>query len=87
MDKESCMRSFEHAAELAGGYDALAVRLRVDVDQVIAWSFGRSKPDTTTYLFVLDYIIEETRNLSKTVMAYGVAEQAVAKARNSSRWH
>jgi hypothetical protein len=44
-------------------------------------------PDTTTYLFVLDYIIEETRKLSRSVMAYAIAEQAVSKARNASRWH
>lgn len=87
MDHESCMRSFEHAAELAGGYDALAVLLRLDVHQVISWSHGHGLPDTTTYLFVLDYIIEETRKLSRSVMAYAIAEQAVSKARNASRWH
>lgn len=81
------MRSVEHAAELAGGYDELASRLRIEVGEVIDWSTGRRTPDTTTYLYLLDYIMEETRKLSSMVMASGIAEQVVDKARKSSRWH
>lgn len=87
MEKDSCMRSVEYAAELAGGYDELAARLRIDVGMVLNWSTGRRSPDTTTYLFLLDFIMEETRKLSNIVMASGIAEQVVAKARKTSRWH
>ena len=79
------MRSVDHAAELAGGYDALAERLGVGSRDVVDWVRGAASPDTTTFLFVLDVIMEETRKLSGALMAFGLAEQAVAKARTSSR--
>ena len=79
------MRSVDHAAELAGGYDALADRLGVCSANVVAWVRGTACPDTTTFLFVLDFIMEETRRLAGAVMALGLAEQVVAKARRTSR--
>jgi hypothetical protein len=79
------MRSVDHAAELAGGYDALAERLGVCSSDVVDWSRGIAYPDTTTFLFVLDLIMEETRKLAGTLMAFGLAEQTVAKARRTSK--
>jgi hypothetical protein len=79
------MRSVDHAAELAGGYDALAERLGVSSKEVVDWARGLARPDTTTFLFVLDFIMEETRRLANATMAFGLTEQAVAKARKSSK--
>lgn len=85
MDKDLYMRSVEHAAELAGGYGSLAHRLGVAEDQVEGWARGTVTPETTQLLLLLDIIILETRNLSRNAMAFGLAEQVVAKARASSR--
>ena len=85
MDPELYMRSVEHAAELAGGYGALAMRLGVPEDQVVGWAQGTVTPETTQLLLLLDLIILETRNLSRNAMAFGLAEQALAKARSTSR--
>lgn len=79
------MRSVDHAAELVGGYDALAERLGVCFENVVDWARGTACPDTTTFLFVLDLIMEETRKLTGALMAFGLAEQALAKARGSSK--
>jgi hypothetical protein len=85
LEKAACMRSVDHAAELAGGYDALAERLGVCSNDVVDWVCGMACPDTTTFLFVLDLIMEETRKLASSTMAFGLAEQALAKASDSSK--
>lgn len=79
------MRSVEHAAEIAGGYDELAVRVGVSADRVIAWSAGRDMPDTTSFLLVLDVILLETKRLSRTAEALEFAQYVVRKAQKSSK--
>ena len=79
------MHSVDHAAELAGGYEALARRLGVRTEQVMDWSLGLDSPDTTAFLFVLDLIMQETQKLSQAAVAFELARQALAKARRSSK--
>jgi hypothetical protein len=83
--REISVRSVDHAAEFAGGYAELAARLGVRPDQVIDWSLGLRKPDTTTFLFVLDVIMHETQKLSSAALAFELAQQAITKARKSSK--
>ena len=78
------MRSVDHAAELVGGYEALAERLGVRPEQVMDWSLGLGRPTTATQLFVLDVIMQETQKLSSAAVAFELARQALAKARHSS---
>ena len=79
------MRSVDHAAELVGGYEALAERLGVRPEQVMDWSLGLARPNTATLLFVLDLIMQETQKLSSAAVAFELARQALAKARHSSK--
>jgi hypothetical protein len=83
--RELSMRSVEHAAELAGGYEALARRLGMRTEQVMDWSLGLDSPDTASFLFVLDLIMQETQKLSSAAVAFELARQALAKARSSSK--
>jgi hypothetical protein len=83
--RELSMRSVEHAAELAGGYEALARRLGMRTEQVMDWSLGLDSPDTASFLFVLDLIMQETQKLSQAAVAFELARQALAKARSSSQ--
>lgn len=83
--RELSMRSVEHAAELAGGYEALARRLGMRTEQVMDWSLGLDSPDTASFLFVLDLIMQETQKLSQAAVAFELARQALAKARSSSK--
>jgi hypothetical protein len=78
------MRSVEHAAELAGGYEALAARLGVRTEKVMDWSLGLASPDTAAFLFLLDLIMQETQKLLQAAVAFELAGQALAKARSSS---
>jgi hypothetical protein len=79
------MRSVDHAAELVGGYEALAERLGVPPERVMDWSLGFGSPNTATLLFVLDVIMQETQKLSSAAVAFELARQALAKARRSSK--
>jgi hypothetical protein len=83
--RELSMRSVEHAAELAGGYEALARRLGMRTEQVMDWSLGLDSPDTASFLFVLDIIMQETQKLSSAAVAFELARQALAKASSSSK--
>lgn len=85
MEKAVYVRTVKHAVDLAGGHEALARRLGVGEQDVLRWSLGESRPDTMAFLFVLDFIMEETRKLSRDMMAFGLAEQIVAKAQSSSK--
>ena len=85
LKREVMMRSVEHAAELCGGYDALAERLFARAEDVIAWSGGKGMPDNTSLLIILDIILQETRKLSGAVEANELARQAVRKAQKSSK--
>jgi hypothetical protein len=67
--RDITMRSVDHAAELAGGYEALAERLGVSAERVADWTVGLETPDTTTFLFVLDVIMEETQKLARASMS------------------
>jgi hypothetical protein len=80
MDMLTYMRSVQHAAELSGGDEALAARLRVPVHEVRAWSAGTRQPSTADYLLILDLVITETKKLTREAMARGAAEMAIAKA-------
>ena len=78
------MRSVDHAAELAGGYDELAKRLGVRAEQIMDWSLGLGSPDTASFLFVLDLILQETQKLSSAALAFELAREALIKAQKSS---
>ena len=79
------MCSVDHAAELVGGYEALGQRLGVRSEQVMDWALGLDSPDTATFLFVLDLIMQETQKLSSAAVAFELARQALDKARRSSQ--
>ncbi|HEY1288888.1 MAG TPA: hypothetical protein VNH16_06420 [Burkholderiales bacterium] len=79
------MHSVEHAAELVGGYEALGQRLGVRTEEIVDWSLGLRSPDTATFLFVLDVIMQETQKLSSAAIAFELARQAIAKARDASK--
>jgi hypothetical protein len=79
------MRSVAYAAELCGGYAALAQRLFARADDVIGRSSGRAFPDNTNFLIILHIILLETKQLSRAVEALELAEVAVRKAQRSSR--
>jgi hypothetical protein len=78
------MSSVDHAAELVGGYEALGQRLGVRTEEVMDWSLGLDRPDTATFLFVLEIIMQETQRLSSAAAAFELARQVLAKARASS---
>ena len=63
------MCSVDHAAELVGGYEALGQRLGVRTEEVMDWSLGLCRPDTGTFLFMLDIIMQETQKLSSAAAA------------------
>jgi len=79
------MGSVDHAAELVGGYEALGQRLGVRTEEVMDWSLGLVSPNTATFLFVLDIIMQETQKLSSAALAFELAGQALAKARRTSK--
>ena len=81
----ACMSSVDHAAELVGGYEALGQRLGVCTEEVMDWSLGLRRPNTATYLFVLDIIMQEAQKLSSAAVAFELAGQALAKARRTSK--
>ena len=83
--REEAMRSVDYAAELCGGYPALAQRLFAGPEDVIAWSSGRAFPDNTSLLIILDIILQGTKKLSGAVEANELAQQAVRKAQKSSK--
>ena len=76
--------SVDHAATLMGGYEALGQRLGVRTEEVMDWSLGLRNPDTATFLFILDIIMQETQRLSSAAIAFELARQVLAKARSSS---
>lgn len=79
------MRSVDHAAELVGGYEALGQRLGVRTEEVLDWSRGLGSPGTASLLFVLDVIMQETQKLSSAAVAFELAAQVLAKARDRSK--
>lgn len=85
MEKETYIASIEHAMALVGGSDALANRLDVTVDEVLAWTRGTQAPDTATLLRVFDVVMVETRNLSRAAMARGLAEVTLARIAAQAR--
>jgi hypothetical protein len=82
---ETQVASIEHAMALVGGVDALAIRLGVTAEDIIAWARGIDTPSIPLLLSVYDVVIEETRNLSRAAMARGLAEIALAKAAAQAR--
>ena len=79
------MCSVGHAAELVGGYEALGQRLGVRTEEVMDWSLGLRNPNTATFLFILDIVMQETQKLSSAAIAFELARQVIAKARDGSR--
>lgn len=70
---------------LAGGCDALANRLDVAADELLAWTRGTRTPDTVALLRVFDVVMVETRNLSRAAMARGLAEVTLARIAAKAR--
>jgi len=79
------MCSVGHAAELDGGYEALGQRLGVRTEEVMDWSLGLRNPNTATFLFILDIVMQETQKLSSAAVAFELAGQALARARRTSK--
>jgi hypothetical protein len=50
-----------HAAELAGGVQALSERLRVPVVDVMRWIQGETRPPMGVFLRVVDFVIQESK--------------------------
>lgn len=87
VEKAQYRRSVRHAAEMVGGYEELAKRLRVGKTVVSQWAAGDDIPDTMRFLFLLDLILVETRKLSAVAMAFGLVEEAIAKACPTGKDH
>lgn len=79
-DKDMYVPSVEHAATLVGGRNALARRLGVEREDVLAWTRGEKTPSTMALLLVLDIVVMETRKLASAAMAQGLMEITLAKA-------
>lgn len=53
-------RTFQKAAELAGGLKKLARELRVPTAELEKWIADREAPPTPTFLKVVDFVLDET---------------------------
>jgi hypothetical protein len=53
-------RTFEKAAQLAGGHQKLARHLRVPLGELESWIAGRTAPPTATFLKAVDLVLDET---------------------------
>jgi hypothetical protein len=53
-------RTFEKAAELAGGQKALARRLRVPLGELQKWIAGQGQPPMAIFLKAVDLVLEQT---------------------------
>jgi hypothetical protein len=49
------------AAELAGGVNALSVRLRVPVVDLMRWIQGEARPSKGVFLQIVDFIAEQEK--------------------------
>jgi hypothetical protein len=49
------------AAELAGGVNALSVRLRVPVVDLMRWIQGEAKPSKGVFLQIVDFIADQEK--------------------------
>lgn len=85
MEDFKYLSSIIHAAELAGGPEALAALVDATPEQVRSWTQGQSSPSTMTLLRILDVVASETHRLTKEVMAGGMAEMLIAKVAKRAR--
>lgn len=53
-------RTFQKAAELAGGARKLANELHVPVADLEKWLAGEAQPPLTVFLKAIDYVLDET---------------------------
>jgi hypothetical protein len=53
-------RTFQKAAQLAGGQKKLARHLRVPLGELEKWIAGREVPPTATFLKAVDLVLDET---------------------------
>ncbi len=53
-------RTFQKAAQLAGGQKKLARQLRVPLGELEKWIAGREVPPTATFLKAVDLVLDET---------------------------
>ena len=53
-------RTFQKAAQLAGGQKKLARQLRVPLAELEKWIAGREVPPTATFLKAVDLVLDET---------------------------
>jgi hypothetical protein len=53
-------RTFQKAADLAGGRKQLARRLRVPLAELEKWIAGAAEPPPTTFLQAVDLVLDET---------------------------
>ena len=49
------------AAELAGGVQALGLRLQVPVVELMRWIKGEARPSRGMFLRLVDFVLEESR--------------------------
>lgn len=53
-------RTFQKAAELAGGLKKLARELRVPIAEIEKWIADREAPPMPTFLKAVDFVLDET---------------------------
>jgi hypothetical protein len=53
-------RTFQKAAQLAGGHKKLARHLRVPLAELEKWIAGKEAPPVATFLKAVDLVLEET---------------------------
>lgn len=54
-------RTFQKAAQLAGGHKQLARHLRVPLAELEKWLGGKEAPPMASFLKAVDLVLEETR--------------------------
>jgi len=57
MQKAAYVETLEQAANIAGGFDELAIILGVTENELTAWTSGSSVPGPALFLRVLDLVL------------------------------
>jgi hypothetical protein len=77
-------RTFQKAAQLAGGPRKLARHLRVPIADLESWIAGREAPPIPSFLKAVDYVLDETSSPPASEAADPPAPQDCAAADGDS---
>ena len=65
------MRAVEQAARMTGGYEQLARRIGVTMEEVAAWASGTAEPPPAAFVAVTDIVLGDTVKLSRKTLLTG----------------